>query len=58
MDSFGPNVVSLLLTSRSGQWYVVGAYVPPNDVPGGRRVVAPKGLEMILMGDLNAQLSD
>ena len=35
-----------------------GHTYPPNDVPGGRRVVAPKGLDMILMGDLNAQLSD
>ena len=30
--SFGPNVVSFLLTSGARLWYVLGAYVPPNDM--------------------------
>ena len=31
--SFGPNVVSFIATSGQKRWYVVGAYVPPNDLP-------------------------
>ena len=30
---FVPNVVILLLMSGAIKWYVVGAYVPPNDRP-------------------------
>ena len=30
---FGPNVVSFLLILGERRWYIVGAYVPPNDVP-------------------------
>ena len=29
--NFGPNVATFLMTSRSWRWYIVGAYVPPND---------------------------
>ena len=59
--SFGPNVVSFLIKLGSRLWYVVGSYVPPNDVPAVHSVdqalrAATKGLEMILMGDLNACL--
>ena len=60
---FVPKVVSFLLTSWSRQWYAVGAYVPPNDRPSVHLVeqalrVAPKGLEMILMSDLNTRLGN
>ena len=63
MASFGPNVVSFLIKFGSRIWYVVGSYVPPNDVPAVHCVdqalrAATKGLEMILMGDLNARLGD
>ena len=59
--SFGPNVVSFLLMLGARQRYVVGAYVPPNNRPSVHCVkqalqAAPKGLELILMGDLNAWL--
>ena len=55
---FGPNVARLLLTSRSQTWYVVGAYVTPNDAPAVHYVqqalaVAPNGIELILIGDLH-----
>ena len=58
---FGPNVLSFLITSGARQWSVVGTYVPPNDVPDVDCVEqalrgAPKGIYMILMGDLNARL--
>ena len=61
--SFVPNVVSFLCTSGARLWYIVGAYMPPNDVPAVHcaeqtlRAVS-KGLEVILMGDLNAHLED
>ena len=60
---FGPNVVSFLLTSGSRQWYVVGAYVTPNNAPDVYSMyqalrAATKGLEMILVGDLNVWLGD
>ena len=61
--SFGSNVVSFLLTSRERQWYVVGAYVPPNNVPAMHRIeqvliLASKVLEMILTGDMNTRLGE
>ena len=61
--SFGRNVASFLLTSGSRRWYIVGAYVPPNDVPAIRCIKqvleeAPKGMEVILLGDLNVRLRE
>ena len=60
---FVPNVVIFLLTLGVRLWYVVGAYVPPNNSPSVHCVdqalrAAPKGLELILMGELNALLGD
>ena len=61
--SFGPNVMSFLLMSGARLWYIVGSYVPPNNVPDVHRVehgviALPKLVYMILMEDLNAQLGD
>ena len=58
---FCPNVVSFLLTLGARQWYIVGAYVPPNNMPAVNCVEQAlrsdsKGLEMILMGDLDVRL--
>ena len=44
-------------------WYVVGEYVSTNDILAVHRVkqalrVASKGLDMIMMGDLNERLGD
>ena len=55
--------MSFLLTPRAKRWYVVGAYIPPKDVPNAHCMeqalkAAPKGLEMILMGNLNVRLRD
>ena len=54
--SFGRNVASFLLTSGLRRWYIVGAYVPPNETPAIRCIKqvleeAPKGMEVILLGD-------
>ena len=59
--NFRPNVVSSLVASGDRRWYVVGAYVPLNDVPVVHRVeqalaAAPKYVEIIFVGDLNARL--
>ena len=61
MDNVGTNMVSFLLTLIVQRWYVVRAYVPTNDIPTVNQVekaqVADlKGVETILMGDLNAHL--
>ena len=58
--NFGPKVASFLLTSGSRIRYVVGAYVPPNNIPAvygvGRALEAvPKGMEVILIGYLNTR---
>ena len=31
---FGTNVVSFTITLGQKRWYIVRAYVPPNDLPG------------------------
>ena len=61
--NFGPNLASFLLTSVSRRWYVVGAYMPPHDVPVVYCIeqasgVAPKVMEVIVLGDLNIRLGD
>ena len=63
MVNFGPNMVSFLLKSGESIWYVIGAYVPPNDVPTVHQVEQlltenPKWVETILMGDLNERLEE
>ena len=32
MRNFGPNVVSLIITSGRKRWYGVGDYLPPNNL--------------------------
>ena len=61
--NFGPSVVIFLLTSGSRRWYIVGAYVPPNDAPAIYCVEqdleeAPRGVEVILLGGLNVRLQE
>ena len=61
--NFGPNVVSCLLTSRARIWYVVGAYMPPDNAPAVHQVeqdllAKPKGIDTIFLEDLNAQLEE
>ena len=58
---FGTNVVTFLLMLGERRWYVVGAYVPPNNGPTMHCVeqapkAAPKGVEVIMLGDLNVRL--
>ena len=58
-----PNMVSFLLTTGSWRWYIVWAYVTPNDVPTFYHMyqaleAAPRGLEVVLLGDLNVILQE
>ena len=60
---FDPNMASFLLTSESRRWYVVGVYMPPHCASDVRRIeqaleLAPTGMEVILLGDLNARLRE
>ena len=60
---FGTNVVSFLLTSGLQIWYVVGAYVPPNDATAVHCIEqdleeAPKGMKVIMLGYLNITLRE
>ena len=59
--NYGPNVVSFLLTTGRRRWYIVGAYVPPNNTPTFTRVdqaldQASKVVEVVLLGDLKVRL--
>ena len=38
IDNYVLNVVIFLLTTGRQRWYVVGAYMPPNDAPNVARV--------------------
>ena len=60
---FGPNLVSFTVTSGKKRWYVVGAYVPPNNFLAVQRITyelafGTEGLGKMLVGDLNACLSN
>ena len=61
--NFIPNVARLLLTLGSWRWYVIRAYVPPNNVPAVHSIehaleAYTKVMEAILLGDLNAKLRE
>ena len=61
--SFGPNVVSFIITSERKRLYSVGAYVPPNYLPTVHWITqilacGLKGVEKLLARDLNACLAN
>ena len=61
--NFGPNMASFLLMSGSRIWYIVGAYMPPNNTPAVHCAeqaleASPIGMEVILLGDLNSPLPE
>ena len=56
-------MVSFLLTTPLRRWYIIGAQIAPNDGPTvycmyPALYTAPKGLEVILLGDLNVRLQE
>ena len=61
--NFVPNMASLLVMSGSWIWYVVGAYGPPHNATGIHCIeqaleAAPKGMEVIILGDINVRLRE
>ena len=63
ISNYVPNVVSLFLTTGLRVWYVVGAYITPNNAPNVDCVEqtlgnSPKGVDFILMGDLSKRLRE
>ena len=60
---FLPNVVSFVITSVRKCWYIVGSYVPPNDLPMVHWITQalscrPEEVGELLFGDLNACLEN
>ena len=58
----GPNVLSFQLVSGATRWYIVGCYIPPNDLTTLTHVeqawqACPRGCLPILLGDLNVNLA-
>jgi len=58
----GPNVLSFQLVSGAARWYIVGCYIPPNDLTTLTHVeqawqACPRGCLPILLGDLNVNLA-
>ena len=58
---YGPNVISFVIMAGWNRWFVVGAYMPPNNQPTLHRVEkalaqCPVGTEMLLARDLNNRL--
>jgi hypothetical protein len=57
----GPNVLSFQLVSGTARWYIIGCYIPPNDLTTLTHVdeawwACPNGCLSILLGDLNINL--
>ena len=62
VEMLGPNVLSFQLVLGATQWYIVGCYIPPNDLTTLTHVeqawqACPWGCLPILLGDLNVNLA-
>ncbi len=58
----GPNVLSFLLVSGATRYYIVGCYIPPNDLTTLTHIeqacmACPKDCLPIMLGDLNVNLA-
>ena len=58
----GPNVRSFLLVSGATRYYIVGCYIPPNNLTTLTHIkqawmACPKGCLPIVLGDLNVNLA-
>ena len=61
VERFGPNVLGLQVVTGERRWYIVGAYIAPEDDETMERVVAaigkkPQGVELMVAGDFNADI--
>ena len=62
LKKFGPNVIGFQLAKGAHRWYIVGCYLTPDDTSTMERFVEalwsqPKGVELLVAGDLNANLT-
>ena len=62
VQKFGPNVIRFQLVTGARRWYIVGCYLAPDDTSMIERVVEalkerPKGAELLVAGDMNANLA-
>ena len=58
----GPNVLSFQLVSGATRYYIVGCYIPPNNLTTLTHIeqawmACPKGCLPIMLGDLNVNLA-
>ena len=58
----GPNVLSFQLVLGATRWYIVGCYIPPNNLTTLMHVeqawqACPRGCLPIPLGDLNGNLA-
>ena len=61
VERFGPNVMGFQLATGERRWYIVGAYVAPEDKVTMETVVAaigrkPRGAELMVAGDFNVDI--
>ena len=61
VERFGPNVLGFQVATGERRWYIVGAYVSPEDEEAMETVVAaigmkPQGAELMVAGDFNADI--
>ena len=62
MRKFGPNVIDFQLATGARRWYIVGCYLAPDDTLTIEKFIEalrgrPKGAELVVAGDLNANLA-
>ena len=62
VEKFGPNGLGFQLETGARRWYIVGAYIAPEDTETMERVVAairkkPRGAELMVAGDFNADIA-
>ena len=62
VERFGPNVMGFQVATGERRWYIVGAYVAPEDEVTMETVVAaigrkPRGAELMVAGDFNADIT-
>ena len=62
VEKFGPNVLGFQLATGARRWYIVGAYIAPEDTKTMERVVEAtqkklRGAELMVAGDFNADIA-
>ena len=61
MERFGPNVLGFQVATGERRWYIVGAYVAPEDEVTMEMVIVaigqkPPGVELMVAGDFNVDI--